>query len=150
MPRELANVMTATYEKHGLKFLYPENWKLTDGQDVELPYQVEIETPSGGIWSVNVFPLDTNTDELLADAIKGLQDTYEDVEISEANPDFQGYESKGIDAYFYCLDFMVMAQIRVVETARYKLVLLFQAESRDFDDCHDVFRAITTSLLQSI
>ena len=142
--------MTATYEKHGLKFLYPENWKLTDGQDVELPYQVEIETPSGGIWSVNVFPKHAEMDELLADAVKGLQETYDDVEISEANPDFDDYQSKGIEAYFYCLDFMVMARIRVIETNRYKLVLLFQAESRDFDVSHDVFRAITTSLLQSI
>ncbi len=142
--------MTATYEKHGLKFLYPENWKLTDGQDVELPYQVEIEAPGGGIWSVNVFPGYVDTDELLADAVQGLQDTYDDVEIDKAKPDFPGYPSQGIDAYFYCLDFMVMARIRVIETEPYKLVLLFQAESRDFDSYHEVFRAITTSLLQSI
>jgi hypothetical protein len=117
---------------------------------MELPYQVEIEAPSGGIWSVNVFPVDVDTDELLADAIRGLQDTYEDIEIDEATPDFPGFESQGIDAFFYCLDFIVMARIRVIETARYKLVLLFQAESRDFDSYHDVFRAITTSLLQSL
>ena len=142
--------MTATYEKHGLKFLYPENWKLADGQDIELPYQVEIEAPSGAIWSVNVFPSDADTDELLADAVRGLQETYEDVEIDEASSDFPGFESQGIEAYFYCLDFMVMARIRVIETKRYKLVFLFQAESRDFEGYHDVFRAISTSLLQSI
>lgn len=142
--------MTATYEKHGLKFLYPENWKLTDGQDVEPPYQVEIETPSGGIWSVSVFPSDSDSDELLADSVRALQDTYEDVEIDVANPDFTDYPSEGIDAYFYCLDFLVMARIRVLQTQRYKLVLLFQAESREFDGYLDVFRAITTSLLQSI
>jgi hypothetical protein len=142
--------MTATYEKHGLKFLYPENWKLTDGQDIELPYQVEIEAPCGGIWSVNVFPGDADADELLADAVKGLQDTYEDMEIADAEADFTDFDSRGVDAYFYCLDFLVMARIRVIATERYKLVLLFQAESRDFEGYHDVFRAITTSLLQSI
>lgn len=142
--------MTATYEKHGLKFLYPENWKLTDGQDRELPYQVEIETPSGGIWSVNVFPAEDATEELLADAITALEESYEDVEVTPANPDFEGFPSRGVDAYFYCLDFMVIARIRVIEADRYKLVFLYQAESRDFDVHHEVFRAITTSLLQSI
>ncbi len=142
--------MTAVYEKHGLRFMYPENWKLTDGQELELPYQITVETPDGGIWSVNVFSADVETDELLDEAIEGLQETYEDVEISEAEADFEGFKSKGVDAYFYCLDFMVIAKIRVIETPQYKLVFLFQAESRDFDSQHDVFRAIATSLLQSI
>ena len=142
--------MTATYEKHGLKFLYPENWKLTDGQDLELPYQVEVETPTGGLWSVNAFPPDADPDELLAAAIQGLQDTYEDIELSATANEFEGYQSLGVDAYFYCLDFMVMARVQVIQTQAYILVLLFQAESRDFDQQLDVFRAMTTSLLQSI
>lgn len=142
--------MTATYEKHGLKFLYPENWKLTDGHATELPFHVEIETPSGGLWSVNVYSHESDADKLLADAVAGIQSTYDDVEVSDADSDFEAYESKGVDAYFYCLDFIVTARVRVIEVESYKLVMLYQAESRDFDQQLDVFRAITMSMLQSI
>ena len=142
--------MTAVYEKHGLRFMYPENWKLTDGQEVDLPYQVTVETPAGGIWSVNIFPEDVSTDELLEEAIAGLHETYDDVELSETTSDFEGFVTKGVEAFFYCLDFVVTAKIQVIETPKYKLVFLFQAENRDFDTQHEVFRAIATSLLQSL
>ena len=137
--------MTAVYDKNGLNFMYPENWKLTDND--ELPIQVSVETPSGGIWSVNVFEANVSSDSLLDEAIDGLQESYEDVEISEANTEIAGFPAPGIDAYFYCLDFMVIAKVRVIELEQRKLVLHYQAESRDFDSQQDVFQAITTSLL---
>ena len=142
--------MTAVYENHGLRFMYPENWKLTDTDDSQLPFQIGIETPAGGIWSVNVFDGMTDTLELLDAAIEGLQESYEDIEVTEARDSLAGLPTYGIDTYFYCLDFMVMARIRVVETDHYKLVFHFQAESRDFDQQRDVFLAIATSLIQSL
>ena len=142
--------MTAVYEKHGVRFMYPENWKLTDGQELDLPFQVTVENPDGGIWSVNVFSSEFDTDELLDKALEGLQETYDDVEISETTNDFEDFDPKGVEAYFYCLDFIVMAKIQVIESPQYKFVFLFQAESRDFEQQHEVFLAIATSLLQSL
>lgn len=130
--------------------MYPENWVLSEDQDRDLPFQISVEAPNGGIWSVNIFPAEQSADELMKEAIEGLQSTYEDVEISESRGDFEGFVSKAIDSYFYCLDFMVVAKIQVLETSKYKIVFLFQAESRDFENQHEVFRAIATSLLNSV
>ena len=143
--------MTATYQNHGVQFIYPENWKLIDQEDPDQrPCQIALESPSGGQWSVILFPTDRNPDEVLAEAVQALGDQYEDLETSAAPPDFEPYPSTAVDGYFYCLDFMVMARLRVIETAKYTLLVWFQAESRDFDTNHQVFRAITTSLLKSI
>ncbi len=141
--------MTAIYENKGFKFQYPENWNLTDIEDGELPFQFALEAPSGGQWSVNVFPLDQEDDQLTDDAITALKSQYEDVEFSMSELEFGDQKVKTIDAHFIVLDFVVRAQIFVVTVQDNKLLFWFQAESRDFDTQTDVFRAITMSMLRS-
>ena len=141
--------MTTTYENHGLKFMYPENWTISDPSGDELPHQISVETPDGGLWAVSLFPVESETDELLKDAVAALEETYDEVEVSAAEDDFTPFQSQGVDAFFYCLDFVVSARVRVFSLPDQKLVVLYQAESREFDKQLDVFRAMTLSMLQS-
>ena len=69
--------MTAKYDKLGLEFLYPENWKLID--DVSgSPQVITLETPDGSTtWSVHLYPLETDIDSVLREAIDSLQQTYD-------------------------------------------------------------------------
>ena len=52
-----------------------------------------------------------------------------------------------VEANFFCLDFLVTSTLHVVLTERYKMLIWFQAESREFEQLKDVFRAITISML---
>lgn len=141
--------MTAIYENKGFKFQYPENWKLTDIEDSQLPYQFGLEAPSGAQWSVNIFPLDQEDDQLTDDAITALKSQYEDIEFSMSQLEFGDQTVRTIDSHFIVLDFVVRAQVFVVTVQKNKLLFWYQAETRDFDTLLDVFRAITMSLLRS-
>lgn len=142
--------MPAEYSKHGLTFLYPENWQLKDQQDSSLPYQVSLEGPTGGLWSLDMFPSDDDPELILDGAIRALKEQYEDVELTMAASDFEAFPSRGVDANFFCLDFLVSAKMRVFQSPKYQLLNWYQAESREFDSHHEVFRAVTQSLLQSL
>jgi hypothetical protein len=37
--------MPRTYEQHGIRFLYPDNWEVSDEQSLEPPYSVGLQTP---------------------------------------------------------------------------------------------------------
>ena len=141
--------MTATYENQGFKFQYPENWKVIDIEDDRLPYQFGLESPSGSQWSVNVFPLDKEDDDLTDDAIGALKAQFEDVELSFSELEFGNEKIRTIDAHFIVLDFVIRAQIFVMTVPEYKLLFWYQAETREFDQQLDVFRAITMSMLRS-
>ncbi len=141
--------MTATYDNHGLQLMYPGNWKLTDQSGASPPWHITIETPEGGLWSLTVFSQDADPETLLADALDAIKQTYDEVEMTKADPDFAPFESVGVNADFYCLDFVVSAQIRVISTNDSQLVLLYQAETREFEQKLDVFRAVTQSVLQN-
>jgi hypothetical protein len=58
-----------------------------------------------------------------------------------------GLHCHGVDAHFYCLDFLVTALIRIARTSQYVIGFVSQAESRQFDRQAPVFAAIMTSLI---
>ena len=142
--------MTAVYDKLGLKFLYPENWKLIDNS-ADSPQVITLETPDGSTtWSVHVYPAETDGDLVLKETLDSLQQTYEDLEIAPHRLQFGELEATGVEAMFYCLDFLIRAQLHFLRTRDKLLLFWTQAEDRDFDKQQIVFQAIAVSLLQSL
>ncbi len=143
--------MTATYQQDQLQFQYPENWTLSDVPDEPLPRAISLESPGGHImWSVHLHPATADPDEILDEAIDTLRESYEDLELSTEEPEFDLFEGKAFGALFFCLDFLVRIKLQVFRTPQYTLMLWYQCEDRDFDNQELVFRAISTTLLQSL
>ncbi len=140
--------MPATYDKLGLNFMYPENWKLIDETE-SLPNVVTLEAPEGSCtWTVHAYPKDADTDEILKESIQTLEQTYDDLEISPLTQSIGGAEGHGVEAMFYCLDFLIRAKLLWLETHEKNYLLWTQAEDRDFDDQEIIFQAITVSMLR--
>ena len=143
--------MTATYQQNQLQFQYPENWTLSDDPDEALPRAISLESPGGHIlWSVHLHPTTDDADEILDKAIDTLRESYDDLELSTEKADFDMFEAKAFGALFFCLDFLVRIKLQVFSTPNYKLMLWYQCEDRDFDAQEMVFRAISTTLMQSL
>lgn len=142
--------MTAVYDKLGLKFLYPENWTLIDESDTEVPHAITLETPGGGSsWTVHVYDRGSDRDSIIKETLATLQDTYEDLEIAAFEEALGAYEARGVEAMFYCLDFLIRARLVFVNTQEHLLLFWFQAEDREFEKQDAVFKALSISLLQS-
>ena len=143
--------MTAIFEKHDLKFMYPDNWSLVENQEAEDFIEVSLESPSGSIWSVSVFDDQENSpEELVESCATALSEQYEDFERFEFQGEIAGVSTVGFDSHFYCLDFLVTAQSRAMRYQNRLMNIFCQAESREFDQNQDVFNAITQSLLKSV
>ena len=143
--------MTAVYDKLGLKFLYPENWTLIDESDSEMPHAITLETPDGACsWAVHAYQPDADRDSVLKETLSTLRETYEDLEVASFDDELGSWEASGVEALFYCLDFLIRARLLVVPTREHLLLFWFQAEDREFDKQNAVFQAMSVSLLQSL
>jgi hypothetical protein len=78
-----------------------------------------------------------------------MREEYEGLETLEVSERLAGVDSSGCDMCFYCLDFLVNARVLATRALGKTLLILWQAEDREFDQLEPVFRAITISLLQS-
>jgi hypothetical protein len=143
--------MTATFDKAGIRFYYPENWEVVDENVVEGPLTVSLQSPGGGFWSVMIYDRGTDTNVLLRETLDQMREEYEGLESNVIFEQFEEAEATGYEMFFYCLDFLVCARSLVVKAGNGQIVLLlWQAEDRDFVNYDPVFRAITVSLLREL
>ena len=139
--------MPATYEKMGIRFLYPDNWSLDEQDALDDNPQVAVYSPGGAFWSVALHPRETDPSELAGAALRTLKSEYDDSEAEPVTEDIGGRLIDGYDLSFFYLDFTNTALIRSFRTDHNTCLILCQAEDREFDVVGPVFQAITTSLL---
>lgn len=139
--------MPRTYEQHGIRFLYPDNWEVSDEQSLEPPYSVGLQTPQGGMWVLQIHeqgePL-----ELAGEALSTMRSEYAELEADSITERIEEHDVIGFEMRFYYLDFVVMARVLSLRYRDRTLVLLFQAEDRDYDTLAPIFHAILVSVLR--
>lgn len=141
--------MVATYDNLGVKFSYPENWRITEDQTNAWPRSVSVHSPTEAFWTLMIYEPGTEL-EALVDAVRdALSEEYTDFESVPAEQTIEGVDLIGYDLNFYCLDFLVQAKIRALMLGVRPCVILYQGEDREFDEMERVFSAITHDLIRS-
>lgn len=140
--------MSATYNKLGVRFLYPENWELTESDPHDEPRTISVQSESGAFWSISLYRPNVDAANLAETALAALQEEYDDLEIEPVSESIGGVPSAGYEVHFYVGQLVAAARIRVFERDSDMVLLLCQAEDREFDRIEAVFEAMTVSLLQ--
>ena len=143
--------MPATYDKLGIQFLYPGNWALEEQEtaDGETFITVTSPSPRDGFWTIMLAPRNLEPRQLSLTAMQTIKQEYEDFEAEPVTETIAGTELTGFDLNFYCLDLTNTAVVRGFRTRSASCVIVYQAEDRDYAALEPVFRAITTSLLET-
>lgn len=141
--------MIRRYQSNLISFAYPENWKLEDSDHQQLPREVSVESPDGAIWIVHAFAPGTDPNAILNETVATFRENYEDFECSEVAVDLPVSPTKTLQADFFCLDFLVTAQIQVFAETPLTYLVVAQAENRQFEAMRSVFAAITFSLVST-
>ena len=139
--------MVAKYEKLGLPFLYPDNWSALDEELDDWPHGVTVQSPGSAYWELKVYPSRTSRTKLTAEVLKVMQEEYESLESQVVKEEICQLTAIGYNLNFFYLDFLITSRIRCLWVDNLTYLLIYQAESREFDQQHLVFEAITQSLL---
>jgi len=143
--------MPVEFDKMGVRFQYPENWKLDEADALAGNKSVTVYAPDGGaFWSVSLHPRKTNPADLTAAAVAAMREEYPDVEADPVEETLFEQPVVGYDLYFYCFDFVTTASVRSWSAAKGNFVIFYQAEDREFDQFRDVFSAMTFSLINAL
>ena len=139
--------MSVVYDKWGVRFIYPEGWKITEDQTNERPRTLSLESPAGGTWELLLYDDHSSPDELVADALEAMRKEYDDVESSAWTDCLDEVEVVGCEMYFYYLDLLIHCRAMAAPLGDQTALFLWQAEDRTFTELEAVFRAITICLL---
>lgn len=139
--------MSAIYDKLGVRFIYPEGWKVTEDVTSEQPRTVSLESPAGGTWELLLYDEGATAAELVDDVLETMREEYEGVEATDWASQFDDVDVIGYDMYFYYLDLLINCRAFAGTFGKHTALFVWQAEDRTFAELEPVFRAITTCLL---
>ena len=141
-------LMSAEYDRLGIRFEYPENWSLDEEDAVSGSQAVSVHSPQGAFWTVAIHPPNTDRQALLDAALGAMREEYDELDVEMVEQALGPYQAMGYDFNFYCLDLTSTACVRCVTTPAAMLIIFHQAEDRDLPDIAPVFEAMTASLLR--
>ena len=131
--------MPATFDAFGLRFMYPDNWKVVDRAEDEGDNGVTLELPSGGFFSIEQLQQGQREDDVFEAVARSIEEEYGEVERDDvATTD----GSTTVDFQFYYLDLLIVSRTKIVDIGATTLCIQMQAESRDFEENQLVFEAI--------
>lgn len=140
--------MPAVYNKLGIHFQYPENWRLDESEALEGEKSVSVYSPGGAFWSVIIHP-PTLDPRVLADAaLDTMKQVYDELDAEPIEESIADRALVGCDMNFYCLDLTNTAQVRGFRRPEGTYLVMCQADDREFREVEPVFRAMTLSLLR--
>src|SRR5690348_12517864 len=108
--------MPAVYESFGVRFLYPENWSISEEEIEEWPRTVTLQSPETSFWTLLVYPPDQVPRKIVEELIGSIREIYEDLEVLPTKESIGDTLLKGVDIAFFYLDLLVEAKIRCVKT----------------------------------
>ncbi|HHK41919.1 MAG TPA: hypothetical protein ENJ50_05820 [Planctomycetaceae bacterium] len=142
--------MVATYDRNGVQFCYPENWRTTDEVWSQSPPTVAVQSPGTGFWSVTVYPESTGPRRIAAEALQAMRHEYADLEFEVLEDEtWLGEDCFGYDMRFFYLDWVIRVKVLGFRAAGHTFLTQWQAEDREFDQTEEVFRAISLSLAKA-
>lgn len=142
--------MPATFEEYGVRFMYPDNWEISERAAGEESVGVTIESPDGAFFSLNRYHRQSDSDSLKEQVIAAMRAEYNEIEaVPYKSPDAREGES-GSELHFFVLDLLVTVRILVIPDGADLLLLQIQAENRQFDKHELVFEAMLKTLRDSL
>ena len=142
--------MTKNFSQGPIDIAYPENWQLETGESGSTRHY-SLASPNACTWELYVIEASENIDDWM-DLLTGkLAEQYDSFEQQELDLELEGTRLAGFEIYFFYLDLLISGHLLKLppNSAGEHQVVMFQGESRAFDQMLPVFHAITISQLRS-
>lgn len=135
----------AVCDSDGVRFEYPEGWTLSReerGHDVTL----HIETDGTAFWSLTMLTSRPTAQEAVDAVIAAFEEEYRDVDVYDGPELVVEGPTAICELDFVCLDLVVSAVVQAEMTTEFTALVIYQGESREFEDLRPQFAQIAASL----
>jgi hypothetical protein len=138
--------MVAQFHEGGLRFRYPENWKL-ERQESEEGWTISLQSPETAFMMLCLREDMPTTNELAAAALEALKEEYEDLEAEDCVDSVAGQPAVGHDIRFFSLDLPNTCWTRSFYSAGGTVLVLCQLSDLENETNEPVLRAICASFV---
>ncbi len=137
--------MAAQFDEDGIRFRYPENWRL-ERDDTEEGWTVTLQSPDTAFLMVCLREDAPTTDEMVEAAMTALRNEYPDLETDDCVDSLAGQPAVGNDVRFFSLDLTNTCWLRSFYCSHGTVIVMWQATDLEIEQNEPILRAICASL----
>lgn len=137
--------MIAEFEEGGIRFRYPNNWKL-EREENEAGWTVTVQSPGTAFLTVTLDEEMPSAELMAETALTALREVYPDLEADDCIDSLAGQPAVGHDVRFFSLDLTNTCWTRSFYSAGGTVLVLCQMNDLELETNEPVLRAICASL----
>jgi hypothetical protein len=137
--------MASQFDDGGIRFLYPENWRL-EREESDDGWTVTVQSPETAFLLLTVNIEDRDPAEMLATALEALRADYPDLEFEDCVDTIAKQAAIGQNIHFVSLDLTNTCWMRSFVATAGTVMLLCQSNDLESEGNEQVLRAICASL----
>lgn len=134
-----------TYKQRGIKFNYPENWKIQETDEGEQA-SITVLSPETSFWSVTVFEAPQDSGFIIDQVLDTLRDEYETLDVYDAKTKLCDVPNVSVNVEFICLELVNGAFLRSIAADDFHLLVYFQGTDHELEETRPILEAISASL----
>lgn len=137
--------MGEKYEAHGIQFVYPSDWEISEQQPDENEIVITVQSSETSFWLLTLL-FDRPEPKRIADAaLDAFRQEYDDLDIYSAEETVCHQKTEAWDVEFRCLEIYNSAWIRAFLTEQFSVLLLSQANDQEIPETEEILKNITRS-----
>jgi hypothetical protein len=137
--------MVETFEDDGIRFRYPENWRL-EREDTDTGWTVVVQSPDTAFAMISLNDESPSVETTAEAALATMREEYPDLDADSCVDSIAGRPAVGHDIRFFSLDLINTCWIRSFYCSRGTIVVLCQVNDLELETNEPVLRAICASL----
>lgn len=137
--------MVAEFDEEGIRFKYPENWKL-EREDTDSGWTVMVQSPETAFMMISLRLDMPSPDEMIATTLEAMREDYPELEADDSVEALAGQPATGHDIRFFSLDLTNTAWTRSIYCSQGTLLVLCQINDLELEKYEPVLRAMCASL----
>ena len=140
--------MPTRYDNLGVRFQYPENWELISERGGFYPHEVSLASPGTAMWTLNIYDAITAPEDVLDEVLSVLQGEFGEIESDRVDGEIEGVPIQRDEIDFFLREKIVHCESTVLQLGGRTLLILCQAEDREFAELAPVFHAMAASMIR--
>jgi hypothetical protein len=137
--------MVAQFDESGIRFKYPENWRL-EREETDSGWSVTVQSPETAFMMLCLREDMPESSEVADTALEALREDYPELEADECVDSLSGQPAVGHDVRFFSLDLTNTCWIRSFYSVNGTVLLLGQFNDLEAEKYEPVLRAMCMSL----
>ena len=137
--------MAEQFEHDGIRFSYPENWRL-EREETDSGWTVLLQSPDPAFFLLSLDEGGPDSGAMARTALDALREDYPDLEADECVESLAGQPAVGHDIQFTSLDLTNTCWTRCFYSSEGTVLVLWQVNDLELERAEPVLKAICASL----